>query len=166
MILITDNKGSVIASTDNKEKGSFKDKDWWKSASAGTANIGDFYTTNGSYTSTGSVEYFADIAVPIIDGRSKEIVGVLKGTLSGEWLTITVVNTWIGQSGHTMLITDDGTVAACPLELTEGDKDIHKISDSVMKNLLPHKSGWRIAEDNGHGAKDGIGGQRILSSSL
>lgn len=157
-ILITDNKGRVIASTDNKEKGSFKDKDWWKSASAGTANIGDFYTTNGSYTSTGSVEYFADIAVPIIDGRSKEIVGVLKGALSGEWLTITVVNTWIGQSGHTMLITDDGSVAICPLELAEGDKDIHKISDSVMKNLLPHKSGWRIAEDNGHGDKDAVVG--------
>ena len=157
-IIITDKMGNVVASTDYGKKGSLKDKEWWITAYNGIAHISDFYTTDGSYTSTGSVEYFVDIAIPVVDWRAVEVIGVIKGTLSGEWMNRAVVNTWIGQSGHTMLITSEGIVAICPLEFKEGDKDIHKLDNSVMKDLMSKKSGWRIVEDNTHEAKNAIAG--------
>src|SRR4030067_1917008 len=157
-ILITDKMGNVVASTDYGKKGSLKDKEWWITAYNGIAHISDFYTTDGSYTSTGSVEYFVDIAIPVVDWRAVEVIGVIEGTLSGEWMNRAVVNTWIGQSGHTMLITSEGIVAICPLEFKEGDKDIHKLDNSVMKDLMSKKSVWRIVEDNTHEAKNAIAG--------
>lgn len=166
-ITITDRGGRVVASTN--ENGNHKDKEWWwMTAYNGIANISDFYTREGSYTSTGSVEFFVDVAIPIIDWREAEVVGVVKGTLSGEWVTKTVVNSWIGKSGHTMLITSDGFVAICPLELLEGDKDLHKMDDSTMrslKGLASEGSKWTIVKDNTHGGKDAIVGFKLIRLS-
>lgn len=166
-ITITDRGGRVVAST--KENGNHKDKEWlWMTAYNGIANISDFYTREGSYTSTGSIEFFVDVAIPIIDWREAEVVGVIKGTLSGEWITKTVVNSWIGKSGHTMLVTSDGLVAICPFELLEGDKDLHKLDNSTMnrlKALSSNNSKWDIVEDNTHEGKNAIAGFALIRLS-
>lgn len=168
-VIISDKMGRTIASTNEKDEDNYKDKEWWwMTAYNGIANISDFYTREGSYTSTGSIEFFVDVAVPIIDWREAEVVGVIKGTLSGEWITRTVVNSWIGKSGHTMLVTSDGLVAICPLELLEGAKDLHKMDDSMMrslKGLASNGSKWTIVKDNTHGGKNAIAGFVLIKLS-
>ncbi len=166
-ITIIDRGGRVVASTNGN--GNHKDKELlWMTAYNGIASISDFYTREGSYTSTGSIEFFVDVAIPIIDWREAEVVGVIKGTLSGEWITRTIVNNWIGRSGHTMLVTSDGSVAICPLELLEGNKDSHKMDDSTMrslKGLASNGSKWTIVKDNTHGGKDAIVGFKLIRLS-
>lgn len=164
-IIMTDKNGRIIASTDKNDNKGYKDKEWWwMTAYNGIAHIGDFYTIDGSYTSTGSIEYLVDIAVPVVDWRRVEVIGVIMATLSGEWLNKAIINTWIGQSGHTMLITQKGIVAVCPLEFKEGDKDAHNIDASIMKDVISKQRGWEIG-NNTHGADDAIIGFAIIRLS-
>lgn len=154
-IMLTDKRGMVIASTNGVIKDNNRDKEWWKTAYNGIANVSDFYTAEGSYTSTGSVEFFIDIAVPVIDWKGVEFIGVLKGTVSGEWMTKAIVNNWIGYTGHTMLLTDKGTVVICPLEFREGGRDIHKANTATIKNIVQNELGWNIG-DNTHSERNAI----------
>ncbi|MBI5182406.1 MAG: PAS domain-containing protein [Nitrospirae bacterium] len=160
-IIITDKDGRVIVSTDGKEKENYNKEGWWITAYNGISHVSDFYAREGYYSSTGSIEFLVDVAIPIIDWREAEVVGVIKGSLSGEWMARTVINTWIGHTGHTMLITSEGFVAICPLELLKGDKDLHKVDDLTMKgleNISPNAPIWTIVKDNTHDSKDAITG--------
>lgn len=99
-----------------------------------------------------------EVAVPILD-EGGAAVGALKVAIGVDDLFASVLRTRIGQTGHVMLLDEQGRVLACPV-LPPG---VHTKTDALVGgriDALPGRPGaaWAEVQDDSHGVRGSLVG--------
>ncbi|MEK9172162.1 MAG: cache domain-containing protein, partial [Nitrospirota bacterium] len=149
-ILVTDERGALIAGVSPDAKYLHGDALWWKEAYAG--GRGGLYVSD-IYEQAPAV-YLLDIAVPILDQAGTRAVGVAKFEVRRDSLMKAIMEIRVGERGHGMLLNTEGTPLICPVL----PPTAHLINDPLMKQLMQTKPGWVVAEDDAHGGRNSIVG--------
>ncbi|SFM90468.1 methyl-accepting chemotaxis protein [Thermodesulforhabdus norvegica] len=109
VIFVTDGKGIIIAdSRDGKYKGiDVTDREYWKKASGGVANIGDMILSK----ITG--EPVVPLSVPVLSEGGR-VMGTLTAVLKVGYLVDLISNTKVGKTGYAYMINGKGVIIAHP----------------------------------------------------
>ncbi len=148
-IFITDIKGAIIAAT-NKTTDYFQaDEKWWEEAYNG--GKGSIYLSDVGYDESAKV-FSLDFCLPIMDKSNKRVIGIIKVVTDIRHLFSGIINVNIGKTGHSDLVSSDGTVIidaiSPPLSW--------KISEGLISNISASRGGWTIDIDE-HGISSIIG---------
>lgn len=147
---VTDQKGAIVASVNDFPAFLHSQESWWKEAyngGLGKVYIGELYFNEKAGTWT------INIAVPVIDDRSRKAIGVLVVLHDVRTLVQPSIHEIrFGETGHAMLIDSYGKVLTCPLMPT-GSLLTDKMLVRAVTALTP---GWVMAKDDGHGGYDSI----------
>lgn len=163
-IFITDAKGAVIAAT-NKTSDYFQaDERWWEEAY--NNGKGGIYLSDVDYDESAKV-FSLDFCLPIMDKSNKKVIGIIKVVTDIRHLFSGIINVNIGKTGHSDLVSSDGTVIidaiSPPLSW--------KISEGLISKITASRGGWTMDKDE-HGISAIIGfspvewGGKFTSSSL
>lgn len=149
-VVVTDERGALLASA-NPEVGYLHgDELWWREAYAegrGGLYVSDIYEQAPS-------AFLLDIAVPILDDTRTRAIGVVKFEVRRDSLTKAIMEIRVGERGHGMLLNTEGTPLICPVLPPKA----HLINDPLMRQLMQTKPGWVVAEDDAHGGHNSIVG--------
>ncbi len=149
-VVVTDERGALLASA-NPEVGYLHgDELWWREAYAegrGGLYVSDIYERAPS-------AFLLDIAVPILDDTRTRAIGVVKFEVRRDSLTKAIMEIRVGERGHGMLLNTEGTPLICPVLPPKA----HLINDPLMRQLMQTKPGWVVAEDDAHGGHNSIVG--------
>jgi len=141
----------VIVSTDPRISYLNADQAWWQQA---------FHGGRGAaYVSSLRVEpvlndYVFDVAVPVLDERRREPIGVVAFVVRRDVLMNTILPIRVGNTGHGMLMDTDGTPLICPVL----PPTAHLIPEALLNQLTRDESLWFIADDDAHGGRNSIVG--------
>lgn len=149
-IMVTDERGALIASAGPGVGYLHGDKPWWRAAYAG--GHGGIFVSD-IYEQAPGV-YLLDIAVPILDDARKHAIGVAKIEVRRDSLMRVIMEVRVGERGHGMLLNTEGTPLICPVLPPKA----HLINDPLMKQLMQTRPGWVVAEDDAHGGHNSIVG--------
>jgi signal transduction histidine kinase len=139
-IFATDRQGRVIAATRAPQRRFVADEAWWQAAAQTGQDgvfISDFYTVPGNST------LWVDLALPIVDARDQAVIGVLKFVIQDLELIELLKQITLGETGHAMLVQDDGRVLLCSM------------FPAAAHALIPHmelhgpEADW-VMQTNGH----------------
>ncbi|OGW67367.1 MAG: hypothetical protein A3A88_03755 [Nitrospirae bacterium RIFCSPLOWO2_01_FULL_62_17] len=150
-VTVADRRGAVIVSTDPRISYLNADQAWWQQA---------FHGGRGTaYISSLRVEpvlndYVFDVAVPVLDERRREPIGVVAFVVRRDVLMNTILPIRVGQTGHGMLMDTEGTPLICPVL----PPTAHLIPEALLNQLTRDKSLWFIADDDAHGGRNSIVG--------
>ncbi len=150
-IILTNRRGEVIAANTEPERLSYADQAWWKAAYAdgtGAAYLSNIYRDDRHHG------YYYEIAVPVLKPEMQHALGVLRVTVRRDKLLRAILEVRIGNSGHAMLVSSDGTPLICPILQPEA----HRINDPLMLQISRPQAGWAVAADDAHGGHDSIVG--------
>jgi signal transduction histidine kinase/HAMP domain-containing protein len=154
-ILVTDQYGAVVAATSQPRRLLHAQETWWKGAQdpkEGFLYVSDIVEAgNGTFASQGAT---LDVAVPIMDITHTHVIGVLKICYRFDNLFSLIMKVRIGQTGHAMLFTSDGTPLMCPLL----PRKAHLMDRGLLQMIVSKKPGWTVAKDDGHGAQHTVVG--------
>jgi two-component system, NtrC family, sensor kinase len=149
-VLVTDERGALVASVAPTVGYLHGDELWWREAFAegrGRLYVSDIYKqTQG--------EYLLDFAVPVMDRTGKRAIGVVKLELRRANLMKAIMEIKVGERGHGMLLNTEGTPLICPVLPPKA----HLINDPLMHQLMQTTPGWVVAEDDAHGGHNSIVG--------
>lgn len=115
--------GSVIGDTGTQEGLNVSDRDYFKAAISGKANVG----TPVFSRATGNLAM--PVAVPIY--RDNQVVGVMAATIKAEKLVEIVGRIKVGQSGYAYMIDKTGTFVAYPDKQYILKKKLADLGDSL-----------------------------------
>jgi len=149
-VLVTDERGALVASVAPTVGYLHRDELWWREAFAdgrGRLYVSDIYKQSQG-------EYLLDIAVPVLDRTGKRAIGVVKLELRRANLMKAVMEIKVGERGHGMLLNTEGTPLICPVLPPKA----HLINDPLMHQLMQVTPGWVVAEDDAHGGHNAIVG--------
>ena len=149
-ILVTDEWGALVASTESDIGFLHGNELWWSEAYGG--GRGHIYLSD-IYEQAPGV-YLLDIAVPVFDHTGTQAIGVVKLVLRPDKLLKAIMEIRVGERGHGMLLNTEGTPLICPVLPPEA----HLINVPLMRQLLQSTPGWVVAEDDAHGGHDSIVG--------
>ncbi|TLY46106.1 MAG: HAMP domain-containing protein [Nitrospirae bacterium] len=149
-VLVTDERGALVASVAPTVGYLHRDELWWREAFAdghGRLYVSDIYKQPQG-------EYLLDIAVPVLDRTGKRAIGVVKLELRRANLMKAIMEIKVGERGHGMLLNTEGTPLICPVLPPKA----HLINDPLMHQLMQVTPGWVVAEDDAHGGHNAIVG--------
>jgi len=149
-VLVTDERGALVASVAPTVGYLHGDELWWREAFAdghGRLYVSDIYKQAEG-------EYLLDIAVPVMDAVGKRAIGVVKLELRRANLMKAIMEIKVGERGHGMLLNTEGTPLICPVLPPKA----HLINDPLMRQLMQMTPGWVVAEDDAHGGHNSIVG--------
>src|SRR5712692_1603042 len=149
-VLVTDERGALVASVAPTVGYLHGDELWWREAFAdghGRLYVSDIYKQAEG-------EYLLDIAVPVMDSVGKRAIGVVKLELRRANLMKAIMEIKVGERGHGMLLNTEGTPLICPVLPPKA----HLINDPLMRQLMQMTPGWVVAEDDAHGGHNSIVG--------
>jgi signal transduction histidine kinase len=149
-ILVTDNRGALLASARPVVGFLHGDELWWREAFDG--GRGRIYVSD-IYEETPGV-YLLDIAAPVLDSTGARAIGVVKLELRRDNLMKAVMEVRVGKLGHGMLLNTEGTPLICPVLPPKA----HLINEPLMRQLMQKAPGWVVAEDDAHGGHNSIVG--------
>ncbi|MFZ3064708.1 MAG: ATP-binding protein [Nitrospirota bacterium] len=163
-IFITDAKGAVIAAT-NKTSDYFQaDEKWWEEAY--NNGKGSVYLSDVEYDESAKV-FALNFCIPIMDKSNKRVIGIIKVIADIKHLFSGIINVHIGETGHSDLVSSDGTVIidaiSPPLSW--------KINEGLISKISASRGGWTMDKDE-HGINSIIGfshvewGSKFSGSSL
>jgi len=163
-IFITDAKGAVIAAT-NKTSDYFQaDEKWWEEAY--NNGKGSVYLSDVEYDESAKV-FALNFCIPIMDKSNKRVIGIIKVIADIKHLFSGIINVHIGETGHSDLVSSDGTVIidaiSPPLSW--------KINEGLISKISASRGGWTMDKDE-HGINSIIGfshvewGSKFSASSL
>ncbi len=137
-LILTDEKGLLVASTKQLPKSDFSTDIWWNMA----YNKKDIYVSDIYYD-----EILGDFALTmsspiIIDGVP---AGVLSITRSRDLLFKNVIQVKAGKTDHTMLASSDSKIIFCPI-FPPGTHLLDKLAKAIFKD----KPGWAITNADVH----------------
>lgn len=163
-IFITDAKGAVIAATNRTSDYFQADERWWEEAF--NNGKGGIYLSDVDYDENAKV-FSLNFCLPIMDKSNKKVIGIIKVITDIKHLFSGIINVNIGKTGHSDLVSSDGTVIidaiSPPLSW--------KISEGLISKITDSKGGWTMDEDE-HGISSIIGfspvewGAKFSASSL
>ena len=149
-VVVTDERGALLASANPDVGYLHGDELWWREAYAegrGGLYVSDIYEQAPS-------AFLLDIAVPILDDTRTRAIGVVKFEVRRDSLTKAIMEIRVGERGHGMLLNTEGTPLICPVLPPKA----HLINDPLMRQLMQTKPGWVVAEDDAHGGHNSIVG--------
>ena len=158
VILLTNEKGNMVAATKDIEDHYHGGDAWWQIAF--NQGEGGTFVTN-FYFDPMEKEYLMDMAVPIMDESGKNAIGAIKFVIKNLKIFEMIKDIQIDETGHAMLITSDKVILICPIFPPES----HRIIDPVIRKIAMDQPGWTIAEDNAHGGKNAISGFAPVQST-
>lgn len=137
-LVLTDEKGLLVASTRKLPKSDFSADTWWKKA----LNKEDIYVSDIHYDEV--IDDFAlTMSSPVIkDGIPR---GVLSITRSRDLLFKNVILVKAGKTDHTMLASSDSKIIFCPI-FPPGTHLLDKLAKAIFKD----KPGWAITNADVH----------------
>lgn len=153
-ILVTDERGVLVAATDSSYDYYQGDKDWWKGVRKDNIN-GSAYISDIVYNE-GKDVYLIEIAVPIYrEGEGdKRIIGAIDVLYKAGPIFNVVGDLRIGNTGHANLISNKGEIVICPIFPPRS----HTINQNLVSEIISKGTGWTIAGDDGHGGINSIVG--------
>lgn len=165
-ILVTDNQGALVVSSIPQVEYFHGKSAWWQAAfhgGRGAEYVSELYF-DPSYGT-----HVLNVAVPIMDDDQRAAVGVVNVLLKRDSLFRAISEVSIGETGHAMLMSSDGTPLLCPVLAPEE----HVITPALVEQLRPMQAGWSIAQDDSHGMHNSLIGfapvrlsDRLASGSL
>ncbi|MDO8447128.1 MAG: response regulator [Deltaproteobacteria bacterium] len=145
-IVIADEKGRIIASTDFLPKFSCTDEKWWQEAIKGKSHIGGPHQCGaGKGFNTFS------LSVPISDPDNKKFIGVLYIEQQVDKVLAPLINFRFGKTGHLEIVDTKGSFVIEARGEEEGSAP-----EWLMKEIALKKMGWAVGV-NEHG-KESIKG--------
>ena len=150
-VTVTDRRGAVVVSTDPRISYLNADQAWWRQAFRGDRD--------SAYVSSLRVDpvlndYVFDVAVPVLDKRRNEPIGVVGLVVRRDVLMNTILPIRIGDTGHGMLMDTEGTPLICPVL----PPTAHLIHEALLNQLARDRPLWFVADDDAHGGRDAIVG--------
>ncbi len=150
-VTVADRRGAVIVSTDSGIPYLNADQIWWQQAIRAARGA--------AYVSSLRIDpalddYVFDVAVPVLDERRREPIGVVAFVIRRDVLMNTILPIRVGDTGHGMLMDTDGTPLICPVL----PPTAHLIPEALLNQLTKDKSLWFIADDDAHGGRHSIVG--------
>lgn len=152
-ILVTDEKGALVAVTDRGYDYYQGDKKWWQVISKDREERA--FVSDITYDKK-IKDYLMEIAVPVysIGKRNKKIIGAINIIYKADQIFNIIGDIKIEKSGHANLVSGNGEIIFCPIFPPRS----HNISEKLIKEIRMRDSGWGIAEDDGHGGINSIVG--------
>lgn len=138
-LVLTDEKGMLVASTRDLPMSDFSDEKWWNMA---FNKMGDIYISDIRYDDIIG-DFALTMASPII--RNGKPRGVLSITRSRDLLFENVIKVKVGKTDHTMLASSDATIIFCPI-FPPGTHLLDKLARAIFKD----KPGWAITKADVH----------------
>lgn len=139
-VFVTDIKGLNIAMTDRTSDFLQSDEGWWKSTMAD--GKGNSYIAPVEYDDS-SKAYAMNLGVPIYDTETKEVIGVLRGTLDVSLLFQTLSNVKIGETGSAVLLDSDGNI----LFSQNTDQIMQPAPQGLIDLFSSDKNSWTKTND-------------------
>jgi len=140
-IFATDRQGRIIAATRMPQRRVVADEAWWQAASQNGQDgvfISDLYAVPGNTT------LGVDLALPIVDAHDHTVIGVLKFIIKDLELSDVLKQITLGETGHAMLVRNDGQVLLCPTLPAAEHPPIPQM------DRYGTTAGWAM-QTNGHG---------------
>jgi signal transduction histidine kinase len=165
-VMVADQRGVLVASTDPRTRPIQSDQRWWQEAMKAPPD--------GSYVSSLILDpqlndYVFEVAAPIRNDDQERPIGAVGLVLQRDVLTNTILPIHVGETGHGMLLDTEGTPLICPVL----PPTLHLIPEQLLAKLTGDRPIWLVAEDDAHGGRDAIVGaapvrfaHRLTSSSL
>jgi len=139
-VFVTDIKGLNIAMTDRTSDFLQGDEGWWKSTMAD--GKGSSYIAPVEYDES-SKAYAMNLGVPIYDPQTKQVIGVLRGTLDVSLLFKTLSNVKIGETGSAVLLDSDGNI----LFSQNSEQIMQKAPQELIDLFSSDENGWTKTND-------------------
>jgi signal transduction histidine kinase len=150
-VMVADQHGILVASTDPRTRLVQSDQHWWQEAiKAGPS---------GSYVSSLILDpqlndYVFEVAAPIRDEARSAPIGAVGLVIQRDVLTNTILPIHIGDTGHGMLLDTQGTPLICPVL----PPTLHLIPEHLLAKLTRDRPIWLVVDDDAHGGKNAIVG--------
>jgi signal transduction histidine kinase len=151
-VMLADQYGALVASTDPRTRAVQSDQHWWQEAMKASPA--------GSYVSSLILDpqlndYVFEVAAPIRDeGRGGTPIGAVGLVIQRDVLTNTILPIHIGDTGHGMLLDTQGTPLICPVL----PPTLHLIPEQLLARLTGNRPVWLVADDDAHGGRNAIVG--------
>ncbi|WP_447599156.1 sensor histidine kinase [Nitrospira sp. Nam80] len=150
-VMVADQQGALVASTDPITRAIQTDQHWWQEAMKATAA--------GAYVSSLILDpqlndYVFEVAAPIRDETRERPIGAVGLVVRRDVLTNTILPIHIGDTGHGMLLDTQGTPLICPVL----PPTLHLIPEQLLARLTGTRPIWLVAEDDAHGGRNAIVG--------
>lgn len=150
-VMVADRRGAVVVTTDPQIPYLNADQVWWQQAIH--AGRGEAYVSS-LRLEPALDEYVFDVAVPVMDERRREVIGVVAFIVRRDVLMNTILPIRVGQTGHGMLMDTEGRPLICPVL----PPTAHLIPEALLNRLTREESLWFVADDDAHGGHDSIVG--------
>lgn len=150
-ILITDDRGALVVSSIPQVEYDYSGAGWWqaiKKDGGAHVYVGDLYF-DPSYGT-----HVLNVSVPILDDNRKSFIGAVTVLLRRDSLFHAISEIMVGNTGHAMLMADDGTPLLCPVLALEE----HVISADLARAISGGTAGWTEAKNDSHGGRNGLVG--------
>lgn len=108
-VFATDRYGANVASSGQTSDYYQADEEWWQAA--WNNGQGDIYFSLPTFDESAGVAAF-EIAMPITDENTGEVIGVLKGVYNVAGLTTALANFQLGETGDVHVFNADGIIIA------------------------------------------------------
>ena len=150
-ILVTDERGVLVATTDRGFDYYQGNQKWWQV----TYNNGK----GGTFISDIHFDikekgYLMEIAVPVLKTGTgnKRAIGAVKILYKADQIFEVIAGVKIDKTGHANLVTSSGEIIICPIFPPKS----HVISMELTRTVSSNFPGWSISGDDGHGNKHSI----------
>lgn len=139
-VFVTDQKGLIVAMTDHTSDFLQSDEGWWTSTYAN--GNGELFIDSVEYDES-TKTYAMNLGAPIVHPETKEVIGVLRGTLDISMLIQTLGDVKVGQTGSVVLLDSENNI----LYSRDTKQIMQKAPENVAALFSSGKSGWTKAHD-------------------
>jgi PAS domain S-box-containing protein len=150
-IFVTDNRGALVVSSIPQVEFYYGKATWWQSVVSG--GQGQTYVSE-LYFDPSFGTHVLNVSVPILDEEQRVPVGAVTVLLRRDSLFRSISEVTIGNTGHAMLMSADGTPLICPVLAPEE----HAVRPDLVREIARPHGGWVVAADDSHGGRDAIVG--------
>ena len=129
-VFVTDRYGAIVAASQRPPDYYQGEEEWWQTA--WNDGVGALYISQPKFDVSVGREVFL-IALPVIDQRTGDPVGVMRTTILVDSLYSLIAQTRVGETGFVVLFDADGKLLFAPNVSTE---DANALSAEIVKHLI------------------------------
>lgn len=141
IILVTNEKGAVVAATSKPDHYYYGNQKWWTVAY--NNGIGAVYVSDISLSEEFGIKTF-DIATPVIKGG--RTIGVILMSHNVDIFFKAITAAKVGKTDHVMLANSEGDLLFSPVSVPAE----HKIDRGVLEEIANEQSGWIVTAADIH----------------
>ncbi|MGQ0810490.1 MAG: PAS domain S-box protein [Nitrospiraceae bacterium] len=150
-IFVTDNQGALVVSSIPQVEYYYGKSGWWQAVvKKGRGQV--FVSEIAFDPSFGT--HVVIVSAPILDDEQRAPIGAVTILLRRDTLFHAISEVRIGDSGHAMLMSSDGTPLICPILAPEE----HTVTPELVSAIGRGQGGWVVAHDDSHGGRHALVG--------